>query len=102
MCYTIVGVDGPNGSIWPTMEENLHRYKVLWEEYGVYPYVMIYNNRHDLPAERAFLRWVNKRIHKTCSWEEYRGNPDKYEEPSDEPTLNEWMPEWDSPTGEER
>ena len=71
-CYMIVGFD-------TTFEQDYHRYKVLWEEYGVYPFVMIFNNRRDNPQLRAFARWVNRRIHKTATWEEYRRNPD-YEE----------------------
>jgi hypothetical protein len=75
MCYTVVGFNS-------TMEENLHRYEVLWEEYGVYPFVMVYNNRRDLLPERAFARWVNRRIHKNHSWESFRQNPE-YEEDID-------------------
>jgi len=68
-CYIIVG-------FMSSHEEDMHRYKVLWEECGVYPFVMIYNNRTDDPWIRAFARWVNRRIHKVASWDEYDRNPE--------------------------
>lgn len=73
-CYTIVGFESEYYK--PSMADYLYRYKVLWEEYGVYPFVMIFNNRRDAPELRAFARWINRRVHKSVSWEDYRGNPD--------------------------
>lgn len=67
-CYTIVGFN-------TTHEQDLHRFNVLWGEYGVHPYVMPYNNRKDDPWVRAFARYVNRRIFKSCSWEEYDRRP---------------------------
>jgi len=69
MFYVLVGFNS-------TFKDDLKRYKILWEEYGVYPFVMIYNNRKDDERIRAFARWVNRRIHKSCSWEDYNRNPD--------------------------
>lgn len=48
-----------------------HRYRILWEELGVLPFVMIYNDRRDSPILRHFGRWVNKRVYKVCRWEDY-------------------------------
>ena len=66
-----------------TFHQDMYRFKVLWEEFGVYPFVMIYNNRKDNPRLRAFARWVNRRVHKNHSWEEYDRNPDILEEEYD-------------------
>lgn len=68
MCYILCGFN-------TTHKQDIHRYRVLWEEYGVYPYVMRYNNRHDDPWLNAFTRWVNKRIHKTVPLEKYDRYP---------------------------
>lgn len=55
-----------------SFEEDLYRFKVL-RELGVRPFVMIYNKKKD-PLLRAFARYANRpAIHKSCSWEEYRG-----------------------------
>lgn len=68
--YTIVG--GPVGtSFFTTMAQNLYRHRVLWEEYGVLPYAMPFNNRKDDPVLRHFCRWTNRVVFKACSWEDY-------------------------------
>lgn len=67
--YLLVGFNS-------TFEDDYKRYLILWEEFGAYPFVMIYNNRRDDERIRAFARWVNRRIHKSCSWEDYNRNPD--------------------------
>jgi len=51
--------------------QDVFRFKVL-REYNVDPFVMIYNNRKDKPILRHFARWVNKRIYKVSSFEEYK------------------------------
>src|SRR6266508_217090 len=56
---------------------DLHRFEVLWREFGVLPFVMIYNNERGDPWLRAFARWVDKRAFKACEWEDYRYNPDR-------------------------
>lgn len=66
--YVLVGYD-------TTFEEDMHRYRVLWDELGCWPFIMNYNNGPD-PRLRAFSRWVNRRLHKTIPWEEYRRNPE--------------------------
>ena len=64
-CYTIVGFNTSH-------DQDLHRFNVLWGEYGVHPFVMPYNNRRDDPWIRAFARYVNRRVYKACRWEDYR------------------------------
>lgn len=54
-----------------THEEDYYRYRVLWEELGVYPFVMRYNNRHDDRWLNRFSRWVNRRVHKVSPLHEY-------------------------------
>jgi len=62
MCFMLVGYN-------TTFEEDMYRYIKL-EEMGIRPYVMRYNEN---PDERLkhFARWVNSRICKACSFEEY-------------------------------
>ena len=43
--------------------EVFHRFEVL-NELGTDPFVMVWNNRRDIPELRHFARWVNKRIYK--------------------------------------
>jgi hypothetical protein len=74
MCYVLVGFD-------TTFAQDLHRWRVLRKDLGVYPFVMIYNNRRDDPKLRAFARWVNRRIDKVCSWEDYDRNPERWAGP---------------------
>lgn len=81
-CYLICGFD-------TTFEQDYYKVKVLWEEYGVYPYIMPFNNRRDIPRLNAFRRWVNKReLFKSIKWEEYTRNPDYLEPmPIDQESL---------------
>lgn len=62
-----------------TFEDDMKRYKILWDEYGVYPYIQIYNrdSRVRDPRVSGFARWVNRRIHKVASWDDYERNPDR-------------------------
>jgi len=59
-----------------SLEEDIYRFKVL-REFGVLPFVMRYQNRHNDPWLNAFSRWVNRMIYKSCSWEDYDRRPDK-------------------------
>lgn len=54
-----------------THDEDMHRFKVL-RELGTWPYIMKYNDRSDDPWLNDFDRWVNARIHKKCSFEDYK------------------------------
>jgi len=62
MCFMLVGFN-------TTFEQDMYRFRKL-VEFGIDPYVMRYNQ---LPDERLkhFARWVNGRIYKVCSFEEY-------------------------------
>ena len=58
-----------------TFEEDMYRFKRL-REWGVDPFVMIYNYQGKKkwkgdPRIPDFARWVNRRIYKSCSWEKY-------------------------------
>ena len=53
-----------------TLKQDIHRYKILWEEFSVLPYVQIYNNKKGRTLH-LFAKWINKRIHKKYSWESW-------------------------------
>jgi hypothetical protein len=56
-----------------TMEENLYRVYTL-RDMGFDPYVMIYDKPHAPKEVRLLQRWCNnKKIFKTCKWEDYDG-----------------------------
>ncbi|MEM0138512.1 MAG: hypothetical protein QW100_02140 [Thermoplasmatales archaeon] len=51
-----------------TWEQDWHRFAVL-RELGVEPFVMLYQGAgHKL---RAFSRWVNRNLYRSCAWEDY-------------------------------
>ncbi|ADL53238.1 radical SAM protein [Clostridium cellulovorans] len=62
MCFTLVGYN-------TTFEEDMYRFRKL-RELKVDPFVMIYNQKKDIRLKH-FARWVNSRIYKSCTWEEY-------------------------------
>lgn len=62
MCFMLVGYN-------TTYEEDMYRFHKL-REYKVDPFVMIYNQKEDVQLKH-FARWVNSRIYKKCSFEEY-------------------------------
>lgn len=63
MCYVIIGY-------WSTPEEDLMRVHHLWDEYKIHAFAVPFN-KFDV-YQRRFARWCNnKRIFKSCSWEEY-------------------------------
>jgi len=63
MFYVLTGFDLP-------FKDDYRRYRILWEEFGVYPFIMLYNNGGSL-LQRKFARYVNKRIHKVVPFYEY-------------------------------
>lgn len=65
MCYMLVGYN-------TTWEENYYRFHKLAREIKVDPYVMLYNGKEPSIKIKHFARWVNGRIYKKCSFEEYR------------------------------
>jgi len=56
MFYVLTGFD-------TTLDEDIYRFKKLIE-YDVDPFIMIYNNRRDIPEIRHWGRYVNKRFYK--------------------------------------
>lgn len=67
--FVLVGFDS-------TFEQDMHRISVI-KEYGIDPFVMVY--RDDKSGKtiadrqlRNLARWVNGRVHKTCSFDDYR------------------------------
>lgn len=81
MCYVLVGFDTDH-------DQDYERFKVL-REAGCLPFIMIYNQRRDDLWIRRFARYVNRMVYKTCEWEDYRRNPDKFEHRA-EPPLEEY------------
>lgn len=63
MCFMLTGFN-------TTFEEDMYRFQKL-NELGVDPYVMPYNKQFKSEKQRHFTRWVNSRIYKVCSFEEY-------------------------------
>jgi len=49
------------------------RFEIL-DSYKIDPFIMIYNNSKEDPKIRAFARWVNKRIYRTCKFVDYKYN----------------------------
>ena len=64
MVYMLVGEN-------TEFSQDMMRFKII-DSYGCDPYVMIFNNRKDKPILRHFARWVNKRIYKVDSFENYK------------------------------
>ena len=62
MCYMLTGFN-------TNFEMDMHRFKIL-TNFGIDPFVMVYNKRKDRKL-KDFARWVNKRIYKSCDWENY-------------------------------
>lgn len=63
MCFMLTGFN-------TTFEEDMYRFQKL-NELGVDPYVMPYNKQFKSEKQRHFTRWVNGRIYKVCSFDEY-------------------------------
>lgn len=60
--YVLAGYDS-------TFEEDMVRFEIL-RGLGVEPFVMLYHKRDR--RLNAFARWVNRRLYKSCAWEDYR------------------------------
>ena len=64
MCFMLVGFN-------TTFEEDMYRFRKL-TEMKVDPFVMIYNENEKGDIRlKHFARWVNSRIYRSCSFEEY-------------------------------
>ena len=62
MCFMLVGFN-------TSFEEDVYRFRKL-TDMKIDPFVMIYNEKKDEKL-RHFARWVNSRIYKSCSFDEY-------------------------------
>lgn len=65
MVYFIVGYNS-------TFEEDMERFKIM-REIGVDPFAMPFKDCKKNIKTLDFCRWVNKRLYKICSFEEYKG-----------------------------
>ena len=54
-----------------TFEEDVYRFRRI-REMNIDPYVMPYNKAYPSEKHHHFARWVNGRIYKKCSFEEYK------------------------------
>lgn len=74
MFYILVGFN-------TTFDQDMKRFQILWDEYRVYPYVMIYNRDQNKrnPLLSDFARYVNKRIHRNYDFEDYVRNGDLHD-----------------------
>lgn len=64
MCFMLVGFN-------TTFEEDVYRFRKL-TEMKVDPFVMVYNENEKGDIRlKHFARWVNSRIYKSCTFEEY-------------------------------
>lgn len=66
MIYILVGFN-------TTFEEDMKRFKIC-REFGLDPYIQVYNNIKKNRKIKDFARWVNKRIYKTCRFDEYKND----------------------------
>lgn len=69
--YVLIGFNS-------TLADDLHRIAVI-REYGIDPFVMAYRDRDSGqaiadPVLRNVARWVNRRLYKVCSFEDYVPN----------------------------
>lgn len=59
---------------WPGgFDDAWHRCEIIWKEYGIDPFVQIYNNSWKDPSIRRLARWCNRpQIRKSCEFSEYK------------------------------
>jgi len=63
LVYMLVGLN-------TSFEEDWYRFEKL-NKLGVLPYVMLYNDRRDIPILRHFERWVNGRYYRIVPFSKY-------------------------------
>lgn len=51
-----------------SFDEDYHRFELL-NNMGVDPFIMLYNGGTEIL--KKFARWVNRRVYKSCGWENY-------------------------------
>lgn len=63
MVYILVGFN-------TEFSQDMFRFNLV-RDFGCDPFIMVFNNRKDIPILRHFSRWVNKRIYKKCEFKDY-------------------------------
>jgi len=74
MFYVLVGFGiRPDDYTWDYfLSHDYYRLKLLCD-LGVLPYIMLYNDRQDIPLLRRFKRWAcQPRLYKSVPWEKYQ------------------------------
>jgi len=65
MCYVLAWPGGFDDDAW-------HRMEIIWKEYGIDPFIEIYNNSMEDHSIRRLARWCNKpQLRKSCEFSEY-------------------------------
>lgn len=64
MCYVLCGFNS-------TFDDDMYRVKKLLD-YGISPYVMIFNKRRDDKRLTYFQSWVNRRVCRAVNFEDYK------------------------------
>lgn len=65
MCYILA---------WPGgFDDAWRRHEIIWKEYGIDPFIQVFNNSRKDPSIRRFARWCNKpQLRKSCEYSEYK------------------------------
>jgi len=66
----LIRVDGKMPNLALMKLSSWHKKQKLLE-FGVKPFVMIYNNKADAKLHRL-ARWINRGYHRLVSWEDYK------------------------------
>lgn len=66
MCYVLAKPGG--------FDDAWRRHEIIWKEYGIDPFIQVYNNSREDHSIRRLARWCNKpQLRKSCEFSEYRG-----------------------------
>ncbi|MDD3813284.1 MAG: radical SAM protein [Desulfocapsaceae bacterium] len=59
---------------WPGgFDDAWRRQEIIWKEYGIDPFIQVYNNSRKDPSIRKLARWCNlPQIRKSCEFSEYK------------------------------
>lgn len=76
--FVLVGYDNRTQQARPLHAEDHRRIAVI-REYGIDPFAMVYRDKNSGkmagdPELRGFARWVNRRLYKTCAFDDYVPN----------------------------
>lgn len=72
LVYTLVGFGVKSEEYtWDYfMEKDYHRFEVL-RDLGALPFIMLYDNRQDIPLLKHFRRWVNRHLYESFTFKQY-------------------------------